>query len=63
VQLPRKISPYSPAMGLLDRLVSTEITGREFFRIAADLSDEELELLCRMLREQYWEAKVRHAIE
>lgn len=51
--------PHGRAIDLLDRLLSTEITIREFFRHADDLDDHELEFLSRMLQEQYWQVKAK----
>jgi hypothetical protein len=51
------------ATDLLDGLLSGEMTVREFFRQADNLSDDDLELLHRMLIEQYWEAQAREAAD
>jgi hypothetical protein len=51
------------AIDLLDRLLSSEITIREFFRLTDHLSDNEVDLLGRMLLEQYWKAKAKEAAD
>jgi hypothetical protein len=55
--------PRQRAIDLLDRLLCTDITIREFFRHADDLSDNELELLSRMIHEQYWQVKAKQSMD
>jgi len=50
------------AIDLLDRLLCSDLTIREFFRHADDLSDQELELLSRMIHEQYWQVKAKQSM-
>ena len=42
--------PYQTAQELVDALAAGKITSREFMRLAAELSDEELEFLTTIIR-------------